>query len=105
MSLMNWSLDTVVSDTLTNLVESPVGKETALVSINICNFSGSDALFEIGLYSSLDVRKAQLMKGTIEIGQTITYDSKLFLDNASQDKIKVKSSQVNVSFIASGDQT
>lgn len=104
MALKNWSIYSVEIDTDTQLLQGTDSTECILLSLVICNYSSDDANIEVVLCDDGESAKAQIIKNILYAGQTLLFsDFKLALNNG--DMIFVKSSQIETSFIASGDET
>ena len=101
MSVINWSLPSVTASTDTTLLQDQVAQETAVFSIIAHNYSGVEVTIEVKITTTGDVLKAYIFNDTLADAKTLFIDSKIFLNEG--DKVRVRSTQANVSFIASGD--
>lgn len=103
MAIKNESLATVTGSTWTDLVQPAASATMGVFSITICNYAGTSTTVRISITNSSDTLKAYILYD-IDIADKDAYfiDTKYFLD--SQDKIRVYSTQANVSFTASIDE-
>ena len=103
MAFKSWTLATVTPSTDTDLAQ-PASLYTVVgFSLTIANYSGSPSTVKVLLTNSSNTLKAYVLAPiSLTDGQTLTIDSSWVL--TSQDKIRVNSSQGNVSFLANGDE-
>lgn len=95
----NTNLASVTAATPTDLYVCGAGKTAALVSIIACNYSTSASAIAIWVADSSNVELFKIIDdaaNNIAVGETVFVDSKVFLKDG--DKIRVQSSEANVSF-------
>ena len=108
MALKNWNLSSVTPNTVTNLGTPGANKEIATVSTIITNYDAtSSATVEVTLTDSANAVKGYVVAPTvIATNDTLYIDSKVFIaSSATPDKLRVKSSIANTSFITSLDES
>jgi hypothetical protein len=106
MALKPWPLASVVANTATDWVVPGANLEVAIVGLIICNTGTVEtADVTVTLTSSTGTVKATPVKASVDPGESIHIDTKIFLAaSATPDKLRVLSTLSGVSFLASGDE-
>lgn len=107
MALKPWTLPSVATNTVTDLVAPGANKEVAVVSLIITNNdTANTATVVVTLTTSANAAKATLHRGQLVAGASVYIDSKIFIAaGETPDKVRVLSDVAAVSFIASGDES
>lgn len=103
MALKKWNLASVTANTDTDLLVGATGKETISLTLIVTNYSATGAAIEIKATDESNVLQGYYYYRTIDTGETIALDFKIVI--MPGEKIRVKSSQANTSFIVCGDET
>jgi hypothetical protein len=103
MNLKNWNVSSFTADTETTVIQPAASATAGVVSIIIHNYSGEIATIKLKVTDSSDTLKAYLYELMLSTKTTFNEDTRLFL--ADQDKLVMESSQANVSFFASGNES
>lgn len=105
------TLASVVANTDTDLHTVTAGKRLSVLGLTITNYSGSDAIVKVMLTDAANVVKAYWFSNTVKAGSaapqgdTVEVCSKSCLKTApSGYKVRVNSSQANVSFQIDGTE-
>ena len=104
MTLKNWSLPSIVPDTITELAQGGSGKEVAIISLIIANNDSTSSItVDVRITDSSDVLIAYILPPTtINSNDVKNIEVKFFLNN--QEKVKVQSNLATTTFIMSGDE-
>lgn len=106
MAIRPWTLPSVPANTTTDLVVPAPGAAAAVVGLIICSDETVDSAdVVVTLTDNTGAKKGGILKARVAPGESIHLDTKIFIAaHATPDKIVVKSTLTNVSFIASGDE-
>ncbi|MHC1791770.1 amidohydrolase [Solidesulfovibrio sp.] len=88
------------------LVAPGANLEVAIVGLIICNTGTVDtAAVTVTLTNSAGTVKATPIKASLDPGESVHIDTKIFIAaSATPDKLRVLSTVATVSFLASGDE-
>jgi len=99
------TLASVVANTDTDLHTVTAGKRLSVLGLTVTNYSASDASVKIMLTDGANILKSYWFNNTIKAGDTVEVCSKSCLKTVPAGyKVRVNSSQANVSFQVDGTE-